>query len=76
MSTQENGILYEISDRLARVETKLDAMHQTDKMAHEAYALSQANEKRIDKLDKIVFWAGTTIIGAVIIALLAVVLKY
>ena len=75
MSTQENGILYEISDRLARVETKLDAMNQTDKMAHDAYSLSQSNEKRIDKLDKIVFWAGTTIIGAVIVALLAVVLK-
>jgi len=72
MAGQDN-ILLEISERLVRVETKLDALNKTDKIAQEALSMSISNKERIDKIDKIIFWAGTTIIGAVFLALLGLV---
>ncbi|OCS82286.1 hemolysin XhlA family protein [Caryophanon tenue] len=66
-------ILVDISERLARLETKIDGIGDTRDIANRAMALSEANQTRLDKIDKITFWAGTTIIGAVILALIGVI---
>lgn len=73
MNENDNKILLDISERLARVETKIDAMSDTRDIANKALAISQSNDDRLDKIDKIIFWAGTTIIGAVFLALLGVI---
>lgn len=72
----------DVYTRLGVIEAKLDnvnhirdtAIRAEDK-ADEALASTKSAHHRLNKLDKVVFWAGTTIIGAVILALLAVVLK-
>lgn len=76
MSDQE--ILSKILQRITRVETKIDAFSNVEEKADEAkeiannaYISARSAHKRVDKIDKVHFWAGTTIIGGVIIALLS-----
>lgn len=80
MNENDNKILLDISERLVRVETKIDAMsdikdtaEKANTTANQALALSNNNKERLDKIDKITFWAGTTIIGAVLLSLLGVI---
>lgn len=75
MSTTE--ILTEIRERLVRVETKLDAQadirqvaESANKQAEQAKSSAKSAHMRIDKIDKIIFWAGTTIIGAGIVGVI------
>ncbi|MGE7922388.1 hemolysin XhlA family protein [Viridibacillus arvi] len=77
-----NKILTNILERTVRVETKIDLFNDVKDVAEEArdtadeaLASTKSAHKRLDKIDKIVWWVGTTIIGAVILALLALVLK-
>ncbi|MFE6167001.1 hemolysin XhlA family protein [Viridibacillus arvi] len=78
-----------IYERLGGIEAKLDGINQirnlanradekadkADDKAEEALQSTKSAHKRLDKIDKIVWWVGTTIIGAVILALLALVIK-
>jgi len=71
-----------IYERLGIIETKLDSVNQIRETAHraedkadEALASTKSAHHRLDKLDKVVWWASTTIIGAVMLALLAMVIK-
>jgi len=80
MSASEET-LAEIQRRMVRVETKLDDLKEVMKSAAEARdtardALQYAKSahKRLDRIDKIVFWAGTTAIGALIVG--AITLLY
>ena len=64
----------DVLQRLTRVETKLDILiedkHDTAaalKTANEALEKVNSAHKRLDRIDKIIFWAGTTIIGALIV---------
>lgn len=73
-----NNILSDIRERIVRVETKIDGMtdvqdtaDEAKSIASDALASTKSAHRRIDKIDKLVFWAGTTIVGAVIVALLA-----
>lgn len=70
-----NNILSDIRERMVRVETKIDTFTDADKTANEALASTKSAHRRLDKVDKIIFWAGTTIVGAVVIAMIAMVLK-
>ncbi|KYG89144.1 hypothetical protein A0U40_14065 [[Bacillus] sp. KCTC 13219] len=72
----------DVYTRLGVIEAKLDNInhirdtaYRAEDKADEALASTKSAHHRLNKLDKIVFWAGTTIIGAVILALLAAVLK-
>lgn len=60
----------EILQRLTRVETKIDLMITDSKTALEALRSAEHANKRLDKIDKIIFWAGTTVIGAIILGLI------
>lgn len=77
MDTTEK-ILSDIRERVVRVETKIDVMTDVQdtadeamKTANNAMASTRSAHKRLDKIDKLIFWAGTTIVGAVVLALLA-----
>jgi tetrahydromethanopterin S-methyltransferase subunit B len=65
----------QIIERLARVETKIDYMMNARDIAQEALQSTKSAHQRLDRLEKIVYWAATTIIGSVIIAVLAMVIK-
>ncbi|MGE7917960.1 hemolysin XhlA family protein [Viridibacillus sp. NPDC093762] len=77
-----NKILTNILERTVRVETKIDLFNDVKDVAEEAkdtaykaLESTKSAHKRLDKIDKIVWWVGTTIIGAVILALVALVIK-
>lgn len=70
-------ILSEIRERVVRVETKIDVMtdvqdtaDEAKEIANKALESTKSAHRRLDKVDKLIFWAGTTIVGAVVIALL------
>lgn len=73
----QNHILADIRERIVRVETKLDAMTDLKEtaddaraVAYEALASTQSAHKRLDMIVKIIFWAGTTIFGAIVAAII------
>jgi len=75
----ENEILSEIRERVVRVETKIDTMSEVQKevsdakeIANEALSSSKSAHKRINKIDKAIFWLVTTIIGAVIVNIISI----
>lgn len=76
----ENEILSKILQKLVRVETKIDGLasverkiEETDDIARDALASTKSAHRRLDKVDKVINWTATTIIGAVILALFSVI---
>jgi len=77
MDDKQQEILAEIRERIVRVETKLDGIGSVEETAYkakrkavDAYSLASYNSDRLDAIERIHFWAGTTVIGAVILAVL------
>lgn len=79
----EDEITKDILQRLTRAETKLDLMLEKREIA--AQALGTANEAlqssksalhRIEKIDKVIFWAATTVIGALIVGATALLFRF
>ena len=75
-------VLIDIRERLVRVETKIDAQSdiretaaQAAKDAAEALSRAKSAQHRLDKIDKIIFWAATTVIGAVILGVIAMFMR-
>lgn len=75
METVPEDKAIEILQRLTRIETILEGVTSVGANANEALILSRENSRRLDKIDKVIFWASTTVIGAVILALMAVIVK-
>lgn len=65
----------EILQRLTRVETKIDLMVNARDIAQEALQSTKAAHHRLDRIDKIIFWAATTAIGAIIVGGLTLLFK-
>ena len=65
----------EILQRLTRVETKLDMFASAKDTANEALNLSREAHKKIEKLERIVFWSSTTIIGGGFLSFLTLFLN-
>ena len=72
--------LTEILERTARVETKVDnlteehkSIEEVRKMSFDAQSRARSAHKRLDKIDKIIFWLATTVIGAVILSVLGLI---
>jgi hypothetical protein len=61
--------------QLTRLETKIDAMGNVKDVANEALASSKSSHLRIDKIDKIIFWAGTAIIGALAVGAIGLLFR-
>lgn len=77
----QNKMLAEIRERIVRVETKLDMMtdvrqtaEEAKEQATEALSSTRSAHKRLDRIDKLIFWLGTTVIGAVVLALINLIL--
>lgn len=75
-------LVRDVYERLGRIEAKVDDVkgirmtaENAEDIATKAYESSKSAHHRIDKIDKIIYWASTTIIGAIILALLGLVLK-
>ncbi|MEC2676932.1 hemolysin XhlA family protein [Bacillus cereus] len=66
MSEQKNDDFKELLVGLTRVETKLDTLGNVKDVAIEAQQSANSAHLRIDRLDKLVFWIGTTVVGAII----------
>jgi methyl-accepting chemotaxis protein len=71
-------MLSDIRERIARVEAKIDSMtdvrstaEDAKEIAQEALQSTKSAHRRIDKIDKTIFWLGTTVIGAVITGIIA-----
>ena len=61
---------------LTRVETKLDLLGNVKDIAIEAQQSAKSAHLRVDRLDKLVFWLGTTVIGAVIMGGITALFKF
>ena len=64
--TRESRRFQRIIIGLTRVETKIDGFGNVRDVAIEAQQSVKNAHLRMDRLDKLVFWIGTTAIGAVI----------
>ncbi|MGY4559480.1 hypothetical protein ACVW18_005857 [Bacillus thuringiensis] len=61
---------------LTRVETKIDGLGNVRELAIEAQQSAKSAHMRVDRLDKLVFWLGTTVIGAVIVGGITTLFKF
>ncbi|ANN30918.1 peptidase [[Bacillus thuringiensis] serovar konkukian] len=61
---------------LTRVETKIDGLGNVRELAIEAQQSAKSAHMRIDRLDKLVFWLGTTVVGAVIVGAITALFKF
>ena len=75
-------LIRNIYERLGGIEAKIDDIrdirqtaNNAKDIAEEALASTKSAHKRLDKIDKIIWWVSTTIIGSVILALLALIIK-
>ncbi|WP_342505855.1 hemolysin XhlA family protein [Sporosarcina sp. FSL K6-2383] len=75
MAEDDMKMIIEMKEDIASIKTLLSTMNKTNDTAMEASQSAKSAHHRIDKLDRIVFWAGTTIVGTVIIALIALLWK-
>ena len=65
----------EILQRLTRIETLLERIEPMTSTATEALSLAREANKRLDKIDKMIFWAGTTVGTAIILAVMALIIN-
>lgn len=67
--------LTRLETKIDSIEDKLDSILDAKETANEALASTKSAHLRIDRLDKLVNWVGTTIIGAVLLAIISMVIK-
>jgi len=73
--TEQQGLMSDIRERLARLETKIDNLNDLSKKVDdmstkvaEAEARSKSNTHRLDKLEEANTWLWRKIVGAIIAA--------
>lgn len=76
-NTQDQITLIEIRERLVRIETILEEQDYKalEKTAEEAMAIAQRNNQHVEELRGYVKWFVMAVLGAVITAVMALVLK-
>lgn len=74
MNENELKMIIEMKEDVASIKTTLDNMKDANATASEALQSAKSAHHRLAKIDKILFWAGTSIIGAVISGLIALLL--
>ncbi|MCY7484444.1 hemolysin XhlA family protein [Paenibacillus alvei] len=74
---EQTRMLTDIRERMVRVETKLDSVtdvrdtaEDAKKVAYQAMESTKSAHHRLDKIEKTIFWLGTTVIGAVVLAVI------
>ncbi|AAP24508.1 MULTISPECIES: hemolysin XhlA family protein [Bacillus] len=76
MAELKHDDMKELLVGLTRVETKLDTLGNVKEVAIEAQQSAKSAHLRVDRLDKLVFWLGTTVIGAVIVGAITALFKF
>ncbi|MES5896544.1 hemolysin XhlA family protein [Bacillus cereus group sp. RP43] len=66
MAELKHDDMKELLVGLTRVETKLDTLGNVKEVAIEAQQSEKSAHMRVDRLNKLVFWIGTTVVGAII----------
>lgn len=76
-NTQDQITLIEIRERLVRIETILEEQDYKalEKTAEEAMAIAQRNNQHVEELRGYVKWFVMAVLGALITAVMALVLK-
>nr|WP_232016486.1 hemolysin XhlA family protein [Paenibacillus baekrokdamisoli] len=64
-----------ISDLTSSVNRLVDRLGQSDDLAREADQRARSAHHRLDKIDKIIFWCGSTVIGGIIVTIVAYGMK-
>lgn len=72
MQVNNTKSLGDMADSMNRLVNKLE---QSDDVAREAMQSSKTAHHRLDKIDKIIFWTGTTIVGAIILAIIKITMS-
>lgn len=66
-----------LRSQMSEVDKKIDSIEDetsaANALANSASQSASSAHKRIDKLDKVVWWVSTTVIGSILLALLATV---
>jgi len=60
-----------IGEMASSVNRLVDKLDQSDDAAKEALDKAKSAHHRLNKIDNVIFWAGTTIVGAVVLGLIA-----
>lgn len=76
MAELKHDDMKELLVGLTRVETKLDTLGNVKEVAIEAQQSAKSAHLRVDRLDKLVFWLGTTVVGAVIVGSITALFKF
>lgn len=64
-------MIIEMKEDIASIKSILKTMANTNNMALEALQSAKSAHHRLDRIEKIVYWAGTTVIGTVIIGVIS-----
>ncbi|RNC96260.1 hemolysin XhlA family protein [Lysinibacillus halotolerans] len=86
---ENQNLMLNIYERLGGIDAKLDSINQVRDTAHraeekadnaqdtadKALESTKSAHHRLNKIDKVIWWVSTTIIGAVILALIGLVIK-
>ncbi|MEK4512261.1 hemolysin XhlA family protein [Paenibacillus sp. FSL K6-2524] len=64
-----------VETKVDNIEEKLDSAINARDISVEALSSAKSAHKRLDKIDKTIFWLVTTVIGAVILAIIKVVME-
>lgn len=62
----------DMASSLDRLVTKLD---QSDDLARDAMRSTKSAHHRLDRIEKTIFWVGTTVVGAVILAIIKTMME-
>ena len=76
MNNEERKFEIEVLTRLTKIETMLENFKGIEEKADKAYNLSKSNEKRLDKIEDNNKWLFRTTVGAIIVALVGIVLAF
>ncbi|MDQ0090195.1 t-SNARE complex subunit (syntaxin) [Paenibacillus anaericanus] len=64
-----------VETKVDNIEEKLDSAINARELAVEAISSAKSAHERIDKIDKTIFWLVTTVIGAVILAIIKIAIE-
>lgn len=64
-----------IESMASSVNRLVDKLDESDDVAKEALQSARSAHHRLNGIDKIIFWAGTTVAGAVFLALIGLLWK-
>ncbi|WP_010241325.1 hemolysin XhlA family protein [Clostridium arbusti] len=73
---ENNDVIQEISERLVRIETKLDDFTSLKDKAEQAYTESKQNAKDITEIKDNIKWLWRTGLGAVIVIIVGAIIKF